>query len=150
MKKQIRYRVFETNSSSCHSICIRKNENAVLHITFGEFGWGYEEYNDKTTKLQYILTMAAEVNDWETPEDFFNTDDFIEINELIKTKTHFYNGIEFVEDSFDSHNNINGYIDHQSREGYHSIHDFLDWYGVSLEDFIFNPDVVLIIDNDNH
>ena len=152
MKRQVRYGVFETNSSSCHSISIRDLEPTLL-IEFGEFGWGYEEYNDMLTKLKYILTMAAETNIyWKTKEEFLETEDFIKINDLIKTETPYRGGIEFNDSQFpgEQYNRINGYIDHQSYEGYKNIQDFLDDYGVTLYDFIFNPEVVLIIDNDNH
>jgi len=52
---------------------------------------------------------------------------------------------------------FNGYIDHQSCEGFHSINDFLSGYRgayrhgtLSLEDFLLNRNILLIIDNDNH
>ena len=39
----VRQSVFETNSSSMHSICIAKQNNydipSTLHFDFGEFGW---------------------------------------------------------------------------------------------------------------
>lgn len=43
--KQIRNNVFETNSSSVHSIAIPKNCEQVSRICFsvGEFGWGFEQ-----------------------------------------------------------------------------------------------------------
>ena len=53
MKKQIRRGVFETNSSSMHSLSIHRmgiytpikyddiqDDDNMLHIEFGEFGWG--------------------------------------------------------------------------------------------------------------
>ena len=43
--KTIRSNVFETNSSSTHSIAIPKNCEATNFISFhvGDFGWGWEE-----------------------------------------------------------------------------------------------------------
>lgn len=45
MKRQIRSSVFETNSSSTHSIAIPKNCNIANRMRFyvGEFGWAFEE-----------------------------------------------------------------------------------------------------------
>ena len=43
-----------------------------------------------------------------------------------------------------------GYIDHQSCEDYGCLDHFLNRYGVTLEQFIFDPNVTLITDNDNH
>ena len=42
-----------------------------------------------------------------------------------------------------------GYIDHQSCEDYHSLQHFLNDYGITVEQFIFNSSIDLIIDNDN-
>ena len=49
MKKQIRQGVFETNSSSTHSMCIHPGNKYVpnmskLKIETGEFGWEEETY----------------------------------------------------------------------------------------------------------
>lgn len=62
MKVQIRRNVFETNSSSTHSISIIKesekdilsNLPPVLEIPLLEFGWEFETYNDTYTKLGYL------------------------------------------------------------------------------------------------
>ena len=45
MKKQIRSSVFETNSSSTHSIAIPRscNTSRYMHFSIGEFGWSFEE-----------------------------------------------------------------------------------------------------------
>ena len=60
MNRKIRQGVFETNSSSTHSICIVKTADiripASLHLTMGEFGWECENYNDSETKASYLYT----------------------------------------------------------------------------------------------
>ena len=45
MKRQIRIGVFETNSSSMHSIAIPKKCNPACYMSFdiGEFGWEWDE-----------------------------------------------------------------------------------------------------------
>src|SRR4051794_35085386 len=68
MKTKIRRGVFETNSSSCHSISIASgaevndtlyvNEEGVCDIHPGEFGWGYEQSRDASSKAAYALTWA--------------------------------------------------------------------------------------------
>ena len=40
-------------------------------------------------------------------------------------------------------------IDHQSYEDFKSMSDFLKCNHISIENFVFNPNVVLVIDNDN-
>ena len=187
MKKQIRRGVFETNSSSMHSLSIHRmgidtpikyddiqDDDNMLHIKFGEFGWGYERYSDSYHKLQYALTMvfATDARDAVCADDFYNTEGFKVINELIKDKFN-CDGI-VIEDRFEIHSyyrrkwddekrrwvedkndlyvylTCDGYIDHQSCEDYSSLQDFLNSYGITLEDFIFDPGIELIIDNDNH
>ena len=47
----IRTGCFETNSSSCHSICISKTpikncDNRTIDFRFGDFGWSEETCNN--------------------------------------------------------------------------------------------------------
>lgn len=66
MKKQIRRSVFETNSSSMHSLTfsneglepsyLQVNEDGEIHIELGEFGTEYRIYKDQYNKLSYLLT----------------------------------------------------------------------------------------------
>ncbi len=59
--KQVRQSVFETNSSSTHSICVTKNnilDNKVDHIYFrlDEFGWDYGTLCSVDEKAAYLYT----------------------------------------------------------------------------------------------
>ncbi len=182
--KQIRNNIFETNSSSTHSVSLTNMSSDILnfeqldsyvdqadhyiHIEFGEFGWGYDEYVDAYMKLQYLLTMIMELhrNELLTFDDFYNLDEFILVECIVTENVKDCKGICIANDcfkrnSYDSEdkdgnpitkywNSFNGYIDHQSYEDYETLADFLDNWCVTLEDFIFNENVELIIDNDNH
>ena len=63
---KIRKNVFETNSSSTHSLVVSNKErsydyelpveNGVLTIPFGEFGWGPDILVDPIDKLSYLIT----------------------------------------------------------------------------------------------
>ena len=56
---QIRSGVFETNSSSCHSICIQKKEVIpwdYINFRFDEYSWDEEEVCDTASYL-YTLIM---------------------------------------------------------------------------------------------
>lgn len=179
--KQIRNNIFETNSSSTHSISISGQsvydyqtlESMVdpadhyIHIEFGEFGWGYDEFIDPINKLQYILTMIMEIhgNELETFNDFYNLDEFILVESIVTEHTEGCKGICIANDDFERNSyesededgnpvtkywsSFNGYIDHQSCE-YVSLDDFLEDWGIGIENFIFDENVKLIIDNDNH
>lgn len=182
MKNQIRNSVFETNSSSVHSVVIQgKSTNYTpsswnnkvewsdyfneerIAVELGEFGWGYDYYSDAYTKLQYLLTMICEIysskqeycdgNDIKAFLDaVYTSDDFINLSSIINDKMGYsifispepyYNDFQHLE--------LNGYIDHQSVEYYNCLNDFLaDWHINSIEDFIFDCSISLIIDNDNH
>lgn len=77
MKRQIRKRVFETNSSSTHAICITKDDvdksNFPDNITFthGEFGWENAEYSDLWSKASYLYQAICECYE-EDKEDILN------------------------------------------------------------------------------
>lgn len=172
MKKQIRRNVFETNSSSTHSISIRKGDisNSYLkvdeydnkvHVSFGEYGWGYETLNTQYERLSYLCTMLleTEANKISNIKDIFETDGFKEINKIISNKCncdgiHFDDKIKISSYNYNGDNvnyvDIDGYIDHQSCEDYSNINEFLKDWNTDIENFIFNDNISVIIDNDNH
>lgn len=63
--KTIRFRAFETNSSSTHSITFDSSYTAAppikgAVIRCGEFGWEYERFNDFAQKASYFWTLAQD------------------------------------------------------------------------------------------
>jgi hypothetical protein len=135
MKRRID--IFETNSSSSHSISFNPwksgkdgntfvpDENGNIYIQGGEFGWDWNSFNDSETKANYYLERYKD-----QPERI----------ELLKKVVEEYTGANVIisEDT-------DGYIDHQS-------FDTLDLpYGNSeaLKDWLFNPDNWLYTGNDN-
>jgi hypothetical protein len=173
MKRQVRRNVFETNSSSVHSISLSNggtleqshlyvnDETNKIRVNFGEFGWGYERLNSQSEKLEYLLTMAmsTEGRKLSAPEEFIETEGLKLLNDEIANYCN-CDGIEIIgkmeADSW-SYNgktehyiSYDGYIDHQSVEGYSSLKDFLDKNDTTVVDYVFNSKVSMIIDNDNH
>lgn len=164
--KLVRNKVFETNSSSCHSISIAESDGiyeslpvsdvGIVNINSGEFGWEQEGYNSSDTKASYI---AVYIRDWCKGKE----DEFRQIFEsLIKEHT----GCEEViyEDNFwdkeersyrDRDGKLvtymskigEGYIDHQSVED--NDYHYLFENPSLLKEFIFNPKSTLTTDNDN-
>ncbi len=144
MKKQVRQNVFETNSSSSHSISIEPSSDGLydtiipdeegnIVLTGGEFGWGIDEYNDAITKANYCAV------------DQLNNEDRIDmLKEVIKEQTGCNDVIIDISDSWRDPNY--SYIDHESvgtsLEAFESKE--------TLRDFIFSKNSVLYIDNDNH
>lgn len=65
MKRQIRKKVYETNSSSTHAICIVKDGYELKdHVDFhtGEYGWECEEYVDLNDKASYLITAILSMD----------------------------------------------------------------------------------------
>lgn len=63
MKRQIRSSVFETNSSSTHSIAISKSPAVIgkrIYFGIGEYGWE----NDTADTADYLYTAILEQDDW--------------------------------------------------------------------------------------
>lgn len=160
--RQIRRGVFETNSSSTHSVTVDHNkglspnylyvsEDGYVHAEFDEFGWEVWDYTDQETRLNYLLTMARCLNGnngWYDEKEkkkglkkFVKTNDFERISKVVAEYAN-CNGVWI--------DNSDGYIDHQSYEDYDKLDDFLKEYNTDIEEFIFGAGVVLHTDNDNH
>jgi len=133
--KKIRSKVFETNSSSSHSISIVEGEDEFYDtiypdekgiITLGgmEFGWEWERYTDVFTKASYCAQDC-----WNDPHRKSM------LIELLQEHT----GAVAIE--FDD----SGYIDHDSAGTTHYAFVCKD----TLKDFIFNPKSILFTGNDN-
>jgi hypothetical protein len=166
--KQIRQGVFETNSSSSHSVSIRKGNlnpselkvnslDGKVSVNFGSFGWGPERLTEQHEKLSYLCTMlvATEGRRINSLDEFYETKGFKAINEAIQDYCYcdgiiFNDEITLANWGNENYIQIDGYIDHQSCEDYSNIEEFLNDYRTNIIDFIFNNGVVVNIDNDNH
>lgn len=135
-KRVTRNGVFETNSSSSHSITIVSgdyivdrlgvSQDGICTIHSGEFGWEQETYQDSPTKAAYCATFAR------------NRPECLEILRRVVGQEL---GCTVVFENLDD-----GYIDHQSDD----IAEQAFESEKALRDFIFNPASVLETDNDNH
>jgi hypothetical protein len=146
MKKiQIRQGVFETNSSSTHSICIARNETPdipqSLHFEYGEFGWGEDSYYDTNRKASYLYTglMANEMQD-----EFSTVISILESKGVVVT-------IEDVEwgefKSGEKYATNTGYVDH-SNELVPFLKDVCSDEGKLLR-FLFTTKSFILTGNDN-
>lgn len=148
MVKKIRQNVFETNSSSTHSITISNegplindgsiepDENGIVWLYGGQFGWGYDVFKDNLTKANYCATWIGIYSYYDDNDRFEKLEKAIKsvIEDCLMVK------IDINSEDYSS------YIDHQSidelPDNLYSTSDYIN--------FIFNPNSVLIIDNDNH
>ena len=118
--KTIRSNVFETNSSSTHSIAIPKNCETNNFISFhvGDFGWGWEEVDP----ADYFYTAIYETSNTEEElkQKMDKLSSILESRGIsykffpVKYHTSVYNGICYL--SLDD-----GYIDHGDE-----LTDFVD------------------------
>lgn len=158
---QIRHGVFETNSSSTHSVTVFSKKfspstldvysDGYIHVNLGEFGWEVRNYYSQNERLSYLLTMLYELTGRNIPyshnyeqnvmESMIESDDFTRIVEDVCSYTD-ADGIVI--------DNTYGYIDHQSStDEYRTIDEFLDDCGCTITEFVFG-DICVHTDNDNH
>ena len=142
MTKQVRRGVFETNSSSTHSVCVHANarqtydtivpdKSGKIVLTGGKFGWEWEKYTDAATKANY-----AAVHAFGKPADML----------LLETVLKEHTGAREIEFAFtkDYESENPSYIDHQS------VGMLNEWFTIArLRDFLFDTAVELRTGNDN-
>jgi len=151
----IRNSVFETNSSSSHSLVFSKldrgysydlpvDEDGVLTIPFGEFGWGPDVLRTPLEKLSYYITDNSgwqyddDEKSWDTiVEEVMSNDVIQEVIEIIKSRCPQVKEVRFEPASSYY---PRGYVDHES---------FGTSHETDFEDLVFNNGVIILIDNDN-
>lgn len=142
--KNIRHNIFETNSSSTHSISIAEDSDGILDtiipdedgnivLNGGEFGWSWDAINDSLTKLNYCaIDQVGAINNK---------------LDLLKQVVCDHTGAKDVIINFSTDYQYPkySYIDHQSVGTSLSAFDSAE----SLKQFIFNPKSYLFTGNDN-
>lgn len=145
--RTIRENVFETNSSSSHSISLSDpsisndgmmdtiplNGNGDIVLSGGEFGWQWEKFSDALTKANYCAVYAV-----------LHRNDLInQLIEVIKDQTGANNVILDISDDCSKSNW--SYIDHDSFDVAAAAFGSND----VLRRFIFNRKSILYLGNDN-
>lgn len=152
MKRLIRHGVFETNSSSCHSISIARgakiydtldvNEDGYVVVTPGEYGWEERTYYDPQEKIDYVYTFIMGENDDSQRQHY------LKMLEEVVTEHVGCKGV--IYDTLDDKYCPDGYVDHQSAiyEGGSCLEALKS--KEALKELLFNPDSYVETDNDNH
>ena len=150
----IRRAVFETNSSSTHSIIVADSgglrgslhcEDGIVEVEGKEFGWGPEIYTDAETKLSYLITRIFHKcvdNDGNINWKNVNKDWWIKVSKAVEDHT----GCLLKVKTYTNEWHPIGYIDHQSID---VADDILNATVGKIKRFIFNPKSELLICNDN-
>jgi hypothetical protein len=161
-----RKNVFETNSSSVHTITLNGNnindlkvdKDGYVHLELGYYGKDYEEYNNSYDKLCYaILTVCytrgiflpylyseepteEDIEDWKSClEDLMDTYEYKQIEECVCVELNRQNRVCY---GIKIHMTDCG-IDHQSSHEYDSLDEFLEKNNMeTIHDFIFGGAVL--------
>ena len=113
MKRQIRSSVFETNSSSTHSIAIPKNHRMPNSVSFyiDEFGWRFEEVS--AADYFYTAIYATSDTESEANEKVVKLKNILDAHDITyhfgNVESHTWHSDYSNEDYFSLDN---GYIDH--------------------------------------
>lgn len=138
MKRNIRYKVWETNSSSVHSLYVDhkglqknhlKRKDGYVIADFGQFGKEYNLYMDQNDKLSYLLTEIFYIKHYS--EDIEDTYEFESLEDAIKDYDSDIKGIKVLK-------KITPEIDHQSIPEYGESKFVKYWDKSSIQNFLFN------------
>jgi len=140
--KKVRQNVFETNSSSTHSICIAKNMELIIpseiHFGFGEFGWEEDTLNSCTEKASYLYTGLF-AND--------RYDDAMNLFSVLESKGIKVTHEEPIYGKDSSYAKNGGYVDHSGELG--SFLNAVCGDENALMSYLFSPLSFVVTGNDN-
>lgn len=123
--KTIRKNIFETNSSSIHTLVIAHDNPEIpkskLYFGLGEFGWGPEVLNSIEERASYLWTYIADYLAGAESEFKWNDDEFTDdVNKIAHKYADKLSSILSkydIECEFDFRKNnglFDGYIDHSA------------------------------------
>lgn len=136
---KIRRGVFETNSSSTHSICITKSDLELkfpqeVIFDIGEFGWQENKYSDVNKKASYLYTAIISLYNKKEQQKF--------INFIVKTLNK--NNIDYTFEPID---NKFYYIDHCSE--LRELVELICHSEKRLLRYLFSEESFILTGNDN-
>jgi len=145
--KKIRLGVFETNSSSTHTVSVDQsgvaydtlwvNGDGSIDVYACEFGWERYTYHSAETRLSYALIYAL---DWSGSKS-------LERVKMIEDVVFKHTGAAKLNYETSDKWYPHGYIDHQSAEG--GQLDYIFENEEILKDFIFGKGSWIETGNDN-
>ena len=177
--KVIRNSIFETNSSSVHTLVLRKEPSnryigekeddkyrytldGKVPVILSQFGWGYEIVIGFDRKVDYLATMIAEKYKWIEDKETgsFDYRPLNKIIEMTKEDPEWNDIVSVICDTLNLGSSECVELDCNytdpcdfyidHQSRYPSIYDFLEANGgYSLSDYLFNEDIAVEIDNDN-
>ena len=150
MNRKIRKDVFETNSSSVHTLVIsndgrepskfKLNKEGEIEIDFGTFGKNYDIFNSQYEKLSYLITCLYYTSRGFDVKSIYDNYEFTKIKDAIMDYVPDCTGIKILGQNQPC-------IDHQSIP-YDSIEIINVYDEDSIINFVFNKHVSLKTDCD--
>lgn len=147
--RKIRKEVFETNSSSVHSLVIsndgleksnlKLNKEGKIEITFGSFGKDFNIYSSQYDKLSYLITLLYYISNGFNYESIYDNYEFKLVEEAICEYTG-AKGIKILT-------KYKPEIDHQSQP-YYGIEIVNVYNKDEIINFVFNKYISLKTDCD--
>lgn len=138
---QIRNGVFETNSSSTHSIVLAdKNVEPGLFVDFsmGEFGWSFDKLTTTDEKASYLYTAACCLYNRDVYQDLYEV--------LVKYGVECTCSVPAVKD--EKYGWIdNGYVDHV--DGTEEFVNRMMTHEHALIRYLFSDQSFVVTGNDN-
>lgn len=165
----IRSRVFETNSSSSHSLCkdskllftvsrddLKIEEDGYVHSSFASFH-DTRFISTEKDKLSYILTLSFLSTPWTMSNYDYNDIEWESVITRFRTTNDFHLINQAVIEHFEELGLVcsglwidrsEGYIDDgDTITNYDSVESFLDFYGVpnaSVKSYLFKNIIVVM------
>lgn len=166
--RKVRYGLFETNSSSIHTIAIPCDYEDVevpekVYLRHGEFGWDQKEYDDPQSKISYMFEVCIDLTQikvyakkcladpniknqgewwasyWRRILERLKYDDYVErFKELLREM-----GVKEIQE----YSSGEGYVDH----GDSWANEFVELFDdvEKMKQFLFNDKAVISTGNDN-
>ena len=170
--KSIRNNVFETNSSSTHSLTFvskgskikyKLSESGYLEAGFDDYilESTYECYTTVEEKLRFVLTLLAgfyyeyKVKShyqktgkfgyvgYTTKKELQSLDDYKEILKLVQEKIPNCKGLRFRKHSFNENGVVKGCMDTHHHQDCNSLKSYLKKNNITLEQLLFSPHIVI-------
>ena len=142
---KIRKGMFETNSSSTHTIIVtdQKTEPGnLVDFAIGEFGWEFSRLDTINEKASYLYTMACEMLDRDVYQDLYEI--------LVKYGVECSCSVpaEFAKSSWGEYLD-NGYVDHASDGDAKEFVERMLNHEHALIKYLFSDESFVVTGNDN-
>lgn len=144
---KIRHGMFETNSSSTHTIIVTDNKTEPgLSVDFaiGEFGWEFGVLRTTGDKSSYLYTLACETLGRDVYQDLYEV--------LVKYGIQCSCSVpaKFVKSSWSDGEYLdNGYVDHAGADDSKEFVECMLNHEHALIKFLFSDESFVITGNDN-